>query len=252
MAVTCIFRLIQLHRPPSTQASVSRSNAVLGATRSNVLERSAAQHGAGKALRHQRRGCAVLRRSAAGALGTSDRASRAAVQVPLGRLALASFGNPFFFGLLCGSSDANQRRNPVVDGAVPGAVPVGLAVRKYGQARRPLSFRKGQCVSDPCAKLTVRGSARAARRAPQRTAPAAGPTPQRARRTAAGPAAWRAARTGPARRADHTAPRAQRTAPRAGRRSGAPAGGAERTAAPPLTAARSVPLRRAARPRRTR
>ena len=39
---------------------------------------------------------------------------------------------------------------------------------------------------------------------------------------------------------------------RAGRRSGAPAGGAERTAAPPLTAARSVPLRRAARPRRTR
>ena len=39
--------------------------------------------------------------------------------------------------------------------------------------------------------------------------------PQRARRTAAGPAAWRAARTGPARRADHTAPRAQRTAARA-------------------------------------
>ena len=76
----------------------------LGATRSNVLERSAAQHGAGKALRHQRRGCAVLRRSAAGALGTSDRASRAAVQVPLGRLALASFGNPFFFDLLCGRS----------------------------------------------------------------------------------------------------------------------------------------------------
>ena len=103
MAMTCIFRLIQLHRPPSTQASVSRSNAVLGATRSNVLERSAAQHGAGKALRHQRRGCAVLRRSAAGALGTSDRASRAAVQVPLGRQALASFGNPFFFDLLCGS-----------------------------------------------------------------------------------------------------------------------------------------------------
>ena len=104
MAVTCIFRLIQLHRPPSTQASVSRSNAVLGDARSNVLERSAAQHGAGKALRHQRRGCAVLRRSAAGALGTSDRASRAAVQVPLGRLALASFGNPFFFDLLCGRS----------------------------------------------------------------------------------------------------------------------------------------------------
>ena len=100
MAVTCMFRLIQLHRPPSTQASVSRSNAVLGHARSNVLERSAAQHGAGKALRHQRRGCAVLRRSAAGALGTSDRASRAAVQVPLGRLALASFGNPFFFDLL--------------------------------------------------------------------------------------------------------------------------------------------------------
>ena len=74
------------------------------AARSNVLERSAAQHGAGKALRHQRRGCAVLRRSAAGALGTSDRASRAAVQVPLGRVALASFGNPFFFGLLCGRS----------------------------------------------------------------------------------------------------------------------------------------------------
>ena len=104
--MTCIFRLIQLHRPPSTQASVSRSNAVLGDARSNVLERSAAQHGAGKALRHQRRGCAVLRRSAAGALGTSDRASRAAVQVPLGRLtkvqslALASFGNPFFFDLL--------------------------------------------------------------------------------------------------------------------------------------------------------
>ena len=88
---------------PIAQASVSRSNAVLGATRSNVLERSAAQHGAGKALRHQRRGCAVLRRSAAGALGTSDRASRAAVQVPLGREALASFGNPFFFDLLCGS-----------------------------------------------------------------------------------------------------------------------------------------------------
>ena len=31
--------------------------------------------------------------------------------------------------------------------------------------------RKGQCVSDPCAKLTVRYSARAARRAPQRTSP---------------------------------------------------------------------------------
>ena len=103
MAVTCIFRLIQLHRPPSTQASVKSNSNELGATRSNVLERSAAQHGAGKALRHQRRGCAVLRRSAAGALGTSDRASRAAVQVPLGRLALASFGNPFFFDLLCGS-----------------------------------------------------------------------------------------------------------------------------------------------------
>ena len=55
-------------------------------------------------MRHQRSACAVLRRSAAGALGTSDRASRAAVQVPLGRLALASFGNPFFFDLLCGRS----------------------------------------------------------------------------------------------------------------------------------------------------
>ena len=85
----------------------------------------------------------MLRRSAAGALGTSDRASRAAVQVPLGRLALASFGNPFFFDLLmrigwptrCASTP-----NPVVNGAVPGAVPVGLAAWKFGQARRPLSF----------------------------------------------------------------------------------------------------------------
>ena len=89
--------------PPSTQTPESFKRRSACAARSNVLERSAAQHGAGKALRHQRRGCAVLRRSAAGALGTSDRASRAAVQVPLGRLALASFGNPFFFDLLCGS-----------------------------------------------------------------------------------------------------------------------------------------------------
>ena len=85
---------------PHRLTSVKSNSNELGAPRSNVLERSAAQHGAGKALRHQRRGCAVLRRSAAGALGTSDRASRAAVQVPLGRLALASFGNPFFFDLL--------------------------------------------------------------------------------------------------------------------------------------------------------
>ena len=33
--------------------------------------------------------------------------------------------------------------------------------------------RKGRCVSDPCAILTVRCSARAARRAPQRTSPRA-------------------------------------------------------------------------------
>ena len=99
-AVTCMFRLSQLCTPPSTQTPESFKRRSACAARSNVLERSAAQHGAGKALRHQRRGCAVLRRSAAGALGTSDRASRAAVQVPLGRLALASFGNPFFFDLL--------------------------------------------------------------------------------------------------------------------------------------------------------
>jgi hypothetical protein len=98
-----MFRLSQLCTPPSTQTPESFKRRSACAARSNVLERSAAQHGAGKALRHQRRGCAVLRRSAAGALGTSDRASRAAVQVPLGRLALASFGNPFFFDLLCGS-----------------------------------------------------------------------------------------------------------------------------------------------------
>ena len=103
-AVTCMFRLSQLCTPPSTQTPESFKRRSACAARSNVLERSAAQHGAGKALRHQRRGCAVLRRSAAGALGTSDRASRAAVQVPLGRLALASFGNPVFFDLLCGRS----------------------------------------------------------------------------------------------------------------------------------------------------
>ena len=101
--MTCMFRLSQLCTPPSTQTPPAFKRRSACAARSNVLERSAAQHGAGKALRHQRRGCAVLRRSAAGALGTSDRASRAAVQVPLGRLALASFGNPFFFDLLCGS-----------------------------------------------------------------------------------------------------------------------------------------------------
>ena len=103
-AVTCMFRLSQLCTPPSTQTPESFKRRSACAARSNVLERSAAQHGAGKALRHQRRGCAVLRRSAAGALGTLDRASRGAVQVPLGRQALASFGNPFFFGLLCGRS----------------------------------------------------------------------------------------------------------------------------------------------------
>ena len=99
-----MFRLSQLCTPPSTQTPPAFKRRSACAARSNVLERSAAQHGAGKALRHQRRGCAVLRRSAAGALGTSDRASRAAVQVPLGRLALASFGTPFFFDLLCGRS----------------------------------------------------------------------------------------------------------------------------------------------------
>ena len=36
----------------------------------------------------------------------------------------------------CVAVDANQRRNPVVNGAVP----VGLAAWKFGQARRPLSF----------------------------------------------------------------------------------------------------------------
>ena len=131
-----MFRLIQLHRPPSTQASVSRSNAVLGDARSNVLERSAAQHGAGKALRHQRRGCAVLHRSAAGALGTSDRASRAAVQVRWAAkhlLRLETLASSAFVR----HRDANQRRNPVVNGAVPGAVPVGLAVRMFDRPAAP-------------------------------------------------------------------------------------------------------------------
>ena len=102
---------------------------MLGATRSNVLERSAAQNGAGKALRHQRRGCAVLRRSAAGALGTSDKrlGQRFRHLLRLETLSSSTF---------CVAVDANQRRNPVVNGAVP----VGLAVRKFGQARRPLSF----------------------------------------------------------------------------------------------------------------
>ena len=70
--------------------------------------------------------------------------------------------------------------------------------------------------------LSACGAARAAAYRSGRGFP-----PQRARRTAAGPT----------RRADHTAPRAQRTAPRAEPRSGAPAGGAEHTAAPPLTVA---------------
>ena len=65
--------------------------------------------------------------------GHERQASRAAVQcsVPLGRLALASFGNPFFFDLLMRIGWATRcasTPNPVVNGAVP----VGLAVRKFG------------------------------------------------------------------------------------------------------------------------
>ena len=170
MFVEAAVRRIQLHRPPSTQASVSRSNAVLGDARSNVLERSAAQHGAGKALRHQRRGCAVLRRSAAGALGTSDRASRAAVQVPLGRLALASFGNPFFFDLLmrigwatrCASTpkpSRQWRREWRRAGRVSG-------VEVWAGPPPPLLFRRRGCgrASLVCAREDHRGAGGPGRR----------------------------------------------------------------------------------------
>ena len=134
-------RDVHLSAHSAAQTPIDSGVCELGATRSNVLERSAAQHGAGKALRHQRRGCAVLRRSAAGALGTSDRASRAAVQVPLGRLALASFGKALSSSAFCVAVDANQRRNPVVNGAVP----VGL--RKFGRANPYTYVRRALVIT---------------------------------------------------------------------------------------------------------
>ena len=135
--MTCMFRLSQLCTPPSTQTPPAFKRRSACAARSNVLERSAAQHGAGKALRHQRRGCAVLRRSAAGALGTSDRASRAAVQVPLGRLALASFGNPFFFDLLVW-----QRCTLVHFGAVVADAPSPLSTPRCATGQAQLRLGK--------------------------------------------------------------------------------------------------------------
>ena len=72
-------------------------------------------------------------------VGTSDRASRAAVQVPLGRLALASFGNPFFFDLLMRIGWATRcasTPNPVVNGAV------------NGRAQRPMCYPRRSPVFD--------------------------------------------------------------------------------------------------------
>ena len=82
MAVTYMFRLSQLCRPPSTQTPERSSDAVVGAARSNVLVSAAAQHGEGEALRHRRRACAALRGSAAGVLARDERLSRSERRTP--------------------------------------------------------------------------------------------------------------------------------------------------------------------------
>ena len=80
MAVTCMLRLSQLCRPPSTLTPERSSDAVVGAARSNVMVSAAAQHGEGEALRHRRRACAALRGSAAGVLARDERLSRSALR----------------------------------------------------------------------------------------------------------------------------------------------------------------------------
>ena len=82
MAVTYMFRLSQLCRPPSTQTPERSSDAVVGAARSNVLVSAAAQHGVGQALQHRPRACAALRGSAAGVLARDERLSHSERRTP--------------------------------------------------------------------------------------------------------------------------------------------------------------------------
>ena len=88
--------------------------------------------------------------------------------------------------------------------------------------------RKGRRVSDPCAILTVRCSARAARRAPHRTAPGAAPPLSARAPPLSARAAYRAARGAAQRRAGRG---------RRAHRCAAPHRSPERTSAPRRAAA---------------
>ena len=82
MAVTYMFRLSQLCRPPSTQTPELFERLSRCAERSNVLVSAAAQHGEGEALRHRCRACAAARGSAAGVLARDERRGRSQPRTP--------------------------------------------------------------------------------------------------------------------------------------------------------------------------